>query len=153
MRHMLKRYALCLILSAALCGALPSADSEAADFVFFWSASTDPSVNAYGVYQRTGDSPYVKIDEVGVDDLDDPGAPAYLVTGLAAGGTYRFAATSISGSGAESDLHSRVCITVNSDVVECGGNEDDGATVFISCFIDSAAGRFFTKPAGSGQKR
>ncbi len=138
MRHLLKRLQPALILPVALCGVLSFARLEAADFVFFWSASTDPSVSAYGVYQRIGDSAYTKIDEIGVEDLDDPDAPYYRVTGLAAGSTYRFAATSISGSGAESDLFDRVCITVNDDVVECGEDNDDGATVFISCFIESA---------------
>ncbi len=150
-----KRLTLCLILSAALSGALSSDRLEAADFVFFWNASTDSSVSAYGVYQRIEDSPFVKIGEVGVGDLADPAAPHYRVTDLAAGSTYRFAATSISDSGTESALYGQVCIAVNDDVVECGGDKDadDGATVFISCFIDSAGEGFFTRPAGSDRKR
>ena len=61
---------------------------DAANFLYFWKASSDPSVSAYGIYQRTGDSSYIKIDEVSVQDLDNPAKPSYLVTGTD-GNSYR----------------------------------------------------------------
>jgi hypothetical protein len=110
----------------------------AANFLFFWKASTDPSVTAYGIYQRTGDSSYVKIDEVSIQDLDNPANPSYLVAGLTDGNTYWLAATSISASGAESNLSNQSCITVNGQIVECNDDDDNGTTVIISCFINAA---------------
>jgi hypothetical protein len=126
------------VVVAALCGlaAAPGA-LAAADFLFSWRASTDPGVRAYGIYQRTDDSAYERVDEVDVADLDDPANPAYTVTGLADGSTYRFAASAISGTGGESDLYGQTCIVVNGQVVAC--DDDDGdATVVVSCFIGAA---------------
>ena len=115
-------------------------NADAANFLFFWKASTDPSVTAYGIYQRTGNSSYIRIDEIDVQDLDSPTNPSYLVTGLTDGNTYWFAATSITSSATESNLSNQTCITVNGQVVECTDNDENGTTVFISCFI-TAAGR------------
>ena len=111
---------------------------HAANFLFFWKASTDLSVTDYGIYQRIGDSDYVKIDEVSVQDLDNPATPSYLVTGLRDGNSYWFAATSITSSGTESNLSNQTCITVNGQIVECTDNDENGTTVFISCFITAA---------------
>jgi hypothetical protein len=136
MRFPLKKSTAGLSLIAAVWGlALPL---DAADFLFTWKASTDPSVNAYGIYQRTGSSSYIRIDEVRVQDLEDPAHPSYRMTGLADGNTYWFAATSILASGTESDLSNQTCITVNGQIVECTDNDDNGTTVYISCFIMAA---------------
>jgi hypothetical protein len=99
---------------------------------------TDPSVTAYGIYQRTGDSSYEMIDEVSVQDVDNPTNPSYLATGLTDSNTYWFAATSITSSGTESTLSNQTCITVNGQIVECTDNNDNGSTVFISCFITAS---------------
>jgi len=53
----------------------------AANFLFFWKASTDPSVTAYALSAHR-DTSYVKIDEVSIQDLDNPANPSYLVAGL-----------------------------------------------------------------------
>ena len=127
-----------LLFLATLSGLMLSTSLHAANFLFFWSASTDPSATGYGIYQRTGDSSYVKIDELSVQDLDNPATPSYLVTGLRDGNTYWFAATSISAFGTESDLSNQTCITVNGQIVSCTDNNDNGTTVFISCFITAA---------------
>jgi hypothetical protein len=111
---------------------------HAANFLFFWEASTDLFVPDYGIYQRIGDSDYVMIDEVRVQDLDNPATPSYLVTGLEDGNSYWFAATSITSSGTESSLSNQTCITVNGQIVECTDDDENGATVFISCFITAA---------------
>jgi hypothetical protein len=137
-----------LILFVAFSGVALSPALDAADFRFHWNASSDPSVAAYGIYQRSGDAPYERIDEVPAEDLDDPARPSYLVTGLGDGKTYWFAATAISASNAESDFSNQTCITVNGQVVECTDNDEDGATVYISCFISAADGRISQKPAG-----
>jgi len=140
MRNTLYNCKAWLVFSATLSGFLFLTNLHAANFLFFWSASTNPLVNAYGIYQRIGDSSYVKIDEISVEDLDNPAAPSYLVTGLADGNTYWFAATSITSSGNESNLSNQTCITVNGQIIECTDNNENGTTVFISCFI-TAAGR------------
>jgi hypothetical protein len=137
-----------LVLLAALWGVTLAAPLDAADFQFTWKASSEPSTTAYRVYQRTGDSPYAMIDEVQVEDLDNPAHPSYMVSGLANGNTYWFAATSIYASSAESDFSNQTCITVNGQVVECDDDDDNGATVFISCFISTASAGFYQKTTG-----
>jgi hypothetical protein len=137
------------VLLACLCGAALTPALEAADFLFSWEASADPVVNAYGIYQRRAGSAYTKIDEVRVADLDDPARPSYRVTGLEDGSTYWFAATSISNSHDESDLHDQTCITVNGQAVDCTDDDDEsGTTVIVSCFISAARGRLSQKATG-----
>jgi fibronectin type 3 domain-containing protein len=138
MRNTLNNRKAWLVFSATLSGVMLFTNLQAADFLFFWTASTDPSVDTYGIYQRIGDSSYERIDEVSIQDLDNPATPSYLVSGLTDGNTYWFAATSISASGTESDLSNQTCITVNGQIVECTDNNDNGTTVFISCFIITA---------------
>lgn len=121
----------------------------AVDYLFSWDASSDPSVTAYGIYQRNGDSPYQRIDEVRVRDLDDPANPSFLVTGLAGGGTFWFATTAITASGGESGVSNQTCITVNGQVVECTDDDhDDGAFVYVSCFISAAEARLPNRAPG-----
>jgi len=136
------------VLLVCLCGETLTPALEAADFLFYWNASSDPSVTAYGVYQRSGDSPYERIDEVRAKDLDDPARPSYRVTGLSDGNTYWFAATAITASNVESDFSNETCVTVNGEVAECTEKDEDGATVFISCFISAADGSFYPKATG-----
>lgn len=128
----------CRAVLAVLATTAVAAPLYAADFIYSWTASTDPAVTAYAIYQRTGNSAYQRIDEVQVLDLDDPAHPSYLVTGLGNGTTFWFAATSLTGAGTESDLNDKTCITVNGEVVQCTDQDDSGATVFVSCFISSA---------------
>lgn len=128
----------CRVVLGAFLMAAAAAPLGAADFLYSWPASTDPTVTAYGIYQRTGNSDYQRIDEVQVADLDDPAQPSYLVTGLGEGDTFWFAVTSISGARTESDLDNKTCITVNGEVVQCTDQDDNGSTVFISCFISTA---------------
>ncbi len=124
------------ILLSALLGAALAPALDAADFVFYWKASSDPFVTAYGVYQRIGDAPYQRIDVIRTADFDDPAHPSYRVTGLNEGNTYWFAATGISASNVESDLSSQTCVTVNGQAVECTDNDEESdATIIVSCFI------------------
>jgi len=145
--HMKPRF--CFILIAALCGAALASATDAADFFFVWDASPDPSVTAYGIYQRIGNGPYQRIDVIPTADLDDPAHPSYRVTGLNEGNTYWLAVSGISASNVESDLSSQTCVTVNGQAVECPDDDDeDGATIVVSCFISAAGGRISQSPAG-----
>jgi hypothetical protein len=110
-----------------------------ADFLLTWKASTDPDLSSYGIYQRRGDSAYVRIEELPVEELDDPAEPSYLVAGLEPGSRYTLAVTAVFASGGESDFFARQCIRVDDAIVDCG-DTDDGATIFVSCFISAAAG-------------
>ena len=122
----------------ALAGTAELLPLPAAEFLFTWKASPDTAVVGYAIYQRTGDAPYERIDAVAKDQLQRPDAPGYWVTGLADGNTYHFAAAPIFASGGESDLQHQTCITVNGEIVECTDDDQDGTTVFISCFIGAA---------------
>ncbi len=127
-----------MVFLAALYGVTLSSPLNAADYLFCWNASADPSITAYGVYQRIGDSSYEKIDEVRTEDLDDPARPSYLVTGLGEGNSYWFAAPAISASNAGSDISNETCVTVNGQAVECP--DEDGAAIIVSCFIRASDG-------------
>ena len=139
---------ICLVLFAVLWGVTLSAPLDAADFLFTWKAGSDESITAYRVYQRTGDSPYEMIDEVQVEHLDNPTHPSYRVIGLGDGNSYWFAATSISASSTESDFSNETCITVNGQVVECNDHDENGTTVFISCFISTASETLYPRTTG-----
>jgi len=134
---------------SAVCALALTPAAGAVDFLFSWDASSDPAVSAYGIYQRNADSAYQRIDVVRVQDLDDPANPSYRVTGLAGGDTLRFATTAITASGGESDFSNQTCITVNGQVVECtDDDDDDGAFVYISCFIGAVEKRLPKRAAG-----
>jgi fibronectin type 3 domain-containing protein len=148
MKHTRTNTKTCLVLFTALWGLTLSVPLEAADFLFAWKASSEASITAYRVYQRTGDSPYEMIDEVQVGDLDNPTHPSYMVIGLGDGQRYWFAATSISASGTESDFSNETCITVNGQVVDCNDNDENGTTIFISCFISTACERVYPRTTG-----
>jgi hypothetical protein len=83
-----------------------------------------------------------------VQYLDNPVHPSYLVIGLGDGNRYWFAATSISASRTESDFSNEICVTVNGQVVECNDQDENGATVFISCFISTAAEKRYPRTSG-----
>lgn len=144
-KHILMNTKICLVLFAVLWGATISVPLDAADFLFTWKAGPDASITAYRVYQRTGDFPYEMIDEVPVEDLDNPTHPSYRVVGLGDGNSYWFAATSISAASTESDFFNQTCITVNGQVVECDDHDENGTTVFISCFIRAAGEGLYQK--------
>jgi len=126
-----------LVFLATLSGVMLFTNVDAANFLFFWKASTDPSVTAYGIYQRTGDSAYELLAEVDAADLDDPDHPDYLVTGLQSGAVYHFAAAAVKASGEESALSNQTCVTDNGQVVECQDKDRNGTVVFINCFINA----------------
>lgn len=111
----------------------------AADFLFTWDASPDADLSGYRVYQSVGDSDYEMLAEIEEPDLDDPSHPSYLVTGLQDGIVYHFAASAVSASGTEGDQSNQTCVTVNGQVVQCQDNNQNGATVFVSCFINAAS--------------
>lgn len=139
----------CFILIAVLFGAALAPALDAADFVFYWKATSDPFVTSYGIYQRIGDGPYQRIDVIPIADLDDRARPSYRVTGLNEGNTYWFAASGISASNVESDLSGQTCVTVNGQVLECPDEDDeDGATIVVSCFIRAADGGISQRAAG-----
>jgi hypothetical protein len=148
-KTILMRSRLVWILLSALLGATLAPALDAADFVFYWKAASDPFVTAYGVYQRMGDAPYQRIDVIRTADLNDPAHPSYRVTGLNEGNTYWFAASGISASNVESDLSGQTCVTVNGQAVECSDDDDEsGAAIIVSCFISAAGGRISQRPAG-----
>ena len=148
-KTILMRSRLVWLLLSALLGATLAPARDAADFVFYWKAASDPFVTAYGVYQRMGDGPYQRIDVIPTADLDDPVHPSYRVTGLNEGNTYWFAASGISASDVESDLSGQTCVTVNGQAVECSDDDDEsGAAIIVSCFISAAGGRISQRPAG-----
>lgn len=146
MKFSLKRIRAWVVLLALLSVAFSPATLDAANFLFSWKAGREPSIAAYGIYQRTGNSAYELVEEVRVEDLVDPANPSYLVTGLNDGNTYWFAATTILSTSAESDLFDQTCITVDGEVFQCNDDEDTSASVYISCFISAAGGEVFGKP-------
>ncbi len=113
--------------------------ATALDFLFSWRADPDPGCAGYAVFRRTGDALWENIAELPLSGLEDPTHPVFLVTGLSSGTTYRFAVSSRYASGTESALYAETCIRVGEAIAECGEDEKDGTTLFVSCFLSAAA--------------
>jgi hypothetical protein len=45
-------------------------------------------------------------------------------------------------------LTNETCVTVNGQVVECNDQDENGATVFISCFISTAGEKLYPRTSG-----
>lgn len=141
-----RRPAIAALLLALL---LPQA-AAALDFLFSWRADPDPGLVGYAVFRRTGEADWVKIEELPLSALEDPAQPAFLVTGLSSGATYWFAVSSLYAGGTESALHDATCIRVGDAIFDCREDGEDGTTLYVSCFLSTAAGN--PEPEGSRRR-
>lgn len=117
--------------------------SPAADFLYAWPPSTTVGLTGYGVYQSTDGGPYQLIAQIPLNALPNPQQPAYLATGLQNGTSYYFASSALATTG-DGPLSYQTCVTINTDVVACDGDGDDGdggSYVYINCFISGTAPR------------
>ena len=98
-----------------------------------WDPSGDPNVAGYKIYSGTASQTYTNVVVVGNTNNG-------TVTGLVAGATYYFAATSYNGSGAESTFSAEVSYTVPAPAAQLSA-------------VVSAGGQFsFTVTGVSGQQ-
>jgi hypothetical protein len=126
---------------AALLVLASARPSPAADFLYTWPPSSVVGLTGYGVYQSTDGGAYQLIAQVPLSALPNPQQPAYLATGLQDGTSYYFASSVLATTG-DGPLSYQTCITINTDVVACDSDEDDGdggSYVYINCFISGAA--------------
>lgn len=115
--------------------------SPAADFLYAWPPSTAVGLTGYGVYQSTDGGAYQLIAQIPLSALPNPQQPVYLATGLQNGASYYFASSALATTG-DGPLSYQTCVTINTDVVACDGDDgDDGSYVYINCFISGAAPR------------
>ena len=102
-----------------------------------WPPSSVVGLTGYGIYQSTDGGSYQLLAQVPLGALPNPQQPSYLVTGLQDDTTYYFASAAIATTG-DGPLSYQTCITIDTDVVACGIDDDGGSYVFINCFISAA---------------
>ncbi|MFO7708500.1 MAG: fibronectin type III domain-containing protein [Desulfobacterales bacterium] len=137
-----------------------------ADVTLAWDPNREDDLEGYGIYFRQGSSgpPYNLAGYVTLDELANPYAPSFTVTGLQEGTRYYFAATAFDVDGNESYYSNSVCayIAIGGAVSACtsstsGTSSTGGSTGASSggsggdggCFIASSAqGREATGIAG-----
>ncbi|MEJ5358994.1 MAG: fibronectin type III domain-containing protein [Desulfobacterales bacterium] len=127
---------------------LPQA-AAALDFLFSWRADPDPGLVGYAVFGRTGDADWAKIEELPLSVFEDPAQPAFLVTGLSSGATYRFAVSALYAGGTKSALYDETCVRVGDAIFDCREDGQDGTTFYMSCFLSAASG----SPGPEGGRR
>lgn len=122
------------------------------DVTLAWDPNSEADLEGYGVYFRQGSAgpPYYLAGYVTLDELDNPEAPSFTVTGLQEGTQYYFAATALDVDGNESSYSSAVCADIAADgtISACAPSSDNSSTGVASgggggrdggCFITSSA--------------
>jgi len=86
-----------------------------------WDPSSNGDVQGYGIYYTTGPAgpPYDLFGYVAKEELADAGAPAFTVSSLQQGTTYRFAVTAYDADGNESRYSNQVCAQLGDTLVRC----------------------------------
>ena len=105
--------------------------SDATDITLQWDANTEPDLEGYIVYYKTGSSgePYEYADTVSVAELDDPDMPWHILTGLDYDEDYFIAVTAYDSKGIESDYSNEVSANISSPQRDEGGG---------GCFIGAS---------------
>ncbi len=116
-----------LVLLAAILFPIAAATSTPLEITLAWDPSPDADVVGYGIYfKAAGDQAFKFLDDVYVDELEDPDNPMVTLTELDDGATYYFAVTAFSEDGHESSFSSKVCVQINgAAVAECSSEDDD----------------------------
>ncbi len=132
-----------------------------ADVTLGWDPNDEANLDGYGIYfrQDTVGPPYLLAGYVTLDELDNPYAPSFTVTGLQEGTRYYFAATAFNTDGKESVYSTPVCAEIAADggISACSSSLPDtpadggsssgsssggggGGGCFISCAAAGPAG-------------
>jgi fibronectin type 3 domain-containing protein len=133
-----------LVLLVGLLFPIAAATSTPLEITLTWDPSPDPDVVGYGIYFKTaGDRAFKFLDDVYVDELEDPDTPMVTLTELDDGTTYYFAVTAFSEDGHESSFSSKVCVQIDgAAVIECSSEEDDdnNGNDGSGCFFAASSG-------------
>ncbi|HEN21171.1 MAG TPA: fibronectin type III domain-containing protein [Desulfobacteraceae bacterium] len=105
----------------------------AAEITVQWDPNTEPDLEGYVVYYKTGSSgePYDYFDTVPVAELNDPHAPEYTIIDLDYDEDYFIAVTAYDSEGLESDYSNEVIANIPLPPEEKGGSGG-------GCFIDAS---------------
>jgi hypothetical protein len=131
----------------------PAAASQPIKFILGWDANSEEDLGGYEIYFRTLYSDYEFLDDVHVDELEDPYNPMVTITDLYSGelpdssipvvnmpalamvegATYYFSLTAFDVQGDTSDFSDELCLEVTgSSVAECKSSDssyDSAASV------------------------
>jgi uncharacterized membrane protein YgcG len=131
----------------------PAAASQPIKFILGWDANSEEDLGGYEIYFRTLYSDYEFLDDVHVDELEDPYNPMVTITDLYSGelpdssipvvnmpalamvegATYYFSLTAFDLQGDTSDFSDELCLEVTgSSVAECkspDSSDDSGGGV------------------------
>ena len=145
--RLLRLSSITLFCAALLLSAMPA---QAGEVMLAWDPNSEKDLKGYGVYFSQGiyGPPYQLAGYVELTDLNDPQAPAFTVTGLAAGTEYSLAVTAYDADGNESYYSSPVCIEAGVGQIQCASfypsssasSSGGGAGGGGGCFITTASG-------------
>ena len=109
-----------------------------------WDSNNENGLAGYGIYVRnTPDEPFRLLDDLYLDELEDPDNPMITLTQLEDGSTYYFAVTAFDNDGYESNYSRSVCARVTgASISPCssqgsGGGGGGGG----GCFITTVGGK------------
>ena len=125
---------------------LAASPALSADLTLAWDPNGELDLEGYGVYFSKDEPgpPYELFGYVTKDELDDPGNPAFTVSGLEEGSRYYIALTAFDTTGAESTFSNPVCADVADTIAPCpsstSGNGGGGGGGGATCFIGTAQG-------------
>ncbi len=133
----------CLLLPFAAPASAPL------EITIAWDPNTDEELAGYGIYVKNSpDEPFRLLDDLYLDELEDPQNPMVTLTQLEEGFTYYFSVTAFGKDGQESYYSKSVCAQVNeASISRCssgssgGGGGGGGGG---GCFITSASGNWKT---------
>ncbi len=109
-----------------------------------WDANTEEDLAGYGIYFKTSpDQPYQLLDDVYLNELEDPDNPRVTLTELEDGLTYYFAVTAFSEEGDESRFSKKVCVQVDgAGTTGCDSEDSDDSSSGggSGCFFAASSG-------------
>ena len=139
-----------LLLSGCLCVLvvlLLAAPALSEDVTLAWDPNSEADLEGYGVYFKRGASgpPYDLFGYVTLQELNDPGNPAFAVTGLEKGSSYYFTVTAYDTAGNESGYSTPVCAQIGDQILPCTSASSSGSSGGGSggggggCFIETSS--------------
>jgi hypothetical protein len=138
-------------IAGALCLAILSQTAWAAvDLTIAWDPNPEPNLEGYAVYLKKKAVPEEKNlhGHVALEDLDDPNAPHFQVSGLENNGTYYIALKAYDTAGQYSSFSEPICVQVTDNVIglcsetdadDGGGSSNGGSGGSGGCFVGTVS--------------
>ena len=143
MENKSKLYVLLGGLAALFCIFFPiaAATFQPSEITIAWDANTGEKLAGYAIYVKNSpDEPFRLLDDLYLDELQDPANPMVTLTELEDDSTYYFAVTAFDEEGHESNYSREVCAQVEgASITRCSSGDSRGGGGG-GCFISTAGG-------------